>query len=65
MPADVLNEQVLRTNHVPLGQVLEKADLVTKVKALVMEERRAREVREAAEAYNAPWTTAQDEMPRG
>ncbi|KAL1733401.1 hypothetical protein EV714DRAFT_234781 [Schizophyllum commune] len=41
---------ILRTNHVPLGQVLEKADLVSKVKALVGEERRMVEVREAVEA---------------
>ncbi|KAL1685675.1 hypothetical protein GGG16DRAFT_129241 [Schizophyllum commune] len=64
---------VLRANHVPLGQVLEKADLVAKVKALVGEERRmveereAREAaeREAADACDAPWTTPQDEVPRG
>ncbi|KAL1680137.1 hypothetical protein EV122DRAFT_276556 [Schizophyllum commune] len=59
---------VLRTNHVPLGQVLEKADLVTKVRALVTEERRAREVRELQEAYDAPWpapvsSTAQPPAP--
>ncbi|KAL1684771.1 hypothetical protein GGG16DRAFT_106767 [Schizophyllum commune] len=41
---------VLRTNHVPLGQVLEKADLVSKVKALVVEERRMVEERRAREA---------------
>ncbi|KAI3998076.1 hypothetical protein K525DRAFT_275644, partial [Schizophyllum commune Loenen D] len=62
---------ILRANHVPLGQVLEKADLVSKVKALVGEERRMvdeRRAREAAErgeakAYDAPWTTAQVEVP--
>ncbi|KAL1751848.1 hypothetical protein FB107DRAFT_251219 [Schizophyllum commune] len=57
---------ILRANHVPLGQVLEKADLVTKVRALVMEERRAREVRDAAEAadaYNAPWPTRASTPP--
>ncbi|KAI5896098.1 uncharacterized protein SCHCODRAFT_02614036 [Schizophyllum commune H4-8] len=57
MPEDDINKLsvhnlkgILRTNHVPLGQVLEKADLVLKVKALVGEERRAREVREMQEA---------------
>ncbi|KAL1716616.1 hypothetical protein EV715DRAFT_293097 [Schizophyllum commune] len=50
---------ILRTNQVPLGQVLEKADMVSKVEALVGEERRMVEerwAREAAEAYDAPWT---------
>ncbi|KAL1704707.1 hypothetical protein EV121DRAFT_270318 [Schizophyllum commune] len=56
---------VLRANHVPLGQVLEKADLVSKVKALVMEEKRAREVREAAEAYDAPWVARASTPPPG
>ncbi|KAL1660518.1 hypothetical protein GGF50DRAFT_118876 [Schizophyllum commune] len=60
---------ILRANHVPLGQVLEKADLVTKVKALVAEERRAREAAEAAERGEVPATAPEPstshEVPRG